>query len=183
MFETIFGAVWLIFTTICFFMFFSQTLSNSSAQFSFNYLVMLSPFAIIFYGIGIWMFTKGLKKIIRDTRTNKYGINTFGKVLHIKTTGNVANGVPEFAAEIATYIPEYNDFMVITESVGFGNMEYQPGTFVDLKFFNNDINVIKPMESVNISSVLRERINEQFPTEEDKPKEIYIDGVRYIRED
>ena len=185
MFELIFGIVWLSFCSIIFIpIFIMEFVSKSSQEILLIQLLIFLLVAALFYGIGIWSLIKGIKKAVKDSKTKKYGIETFGKILHIKSTGNYVNGIPELAAEIATYDSEINDFLIITESIGgYNNSQYQLGTYVELKYYEDDINIIRVIDSSNISSFLLKKLDEKYPINELNPKELIIDGVRYIRAD
>ena len=76
--DLIFGIVWTSITTLCFIPFFislfaSKSFSGPSALFVFLFFAL-------FYSIGIWMLTRGIKKIKKDKATEKNGIYTYGKV-------------------------------------------------------------------------------------------------------
>ena len=99
MFEFVFSIIWLIFTGI---FTFAGIMSSSS----------IDPMAIIvivlFWIIGIFLFIKGLRKVIKNHKTEKYGEECYGIVNNIYPTGTYINHQPEFKADFIVYIPSLN---------------------------------------------------------------------------
>lgn len=136
---------------------------------------------LLLMGIGIWLIIKGANQIITNRKTDVNGLDTYGCVLKTFTTGNSINDLPETKAQILTYLENEKTTKVFEEVVGFGSTEYNIGTFVRLKQFENDINVIEAVTRDLIPDYILEEldphINKLMPQTTD------IAGVKYIRAD
>ena len=100
-------------------------------------------FFLIFEAIGLIILISGIKQVIKDRKTNKFGDITYGQIISIYETGSVSNGKKELQAEILTYIYNQNIGRRINEIIGFQPLEYNVGDFVQLKYYEDDINIVK----------------------------------------
>ena len=71
MFELVFGIIWTVFTSIFAFVFISAGDDVPSLL-----VLMLIAFVVI----GVYLIFIGAKKVIKDSKTNKFGIECFGIV-------------------------------------------------------------------------------------------------------
>ena len=126
-------------------------------------LAIITPMTIIFYFVlsgaferVIWFLAFGLsetlalcvlisgvKKIMRDKKTELYGTETFGQIVRVSRTGSYDNGRPELKAEVVIYIPEDGKIAKFEEIIGFSPSKYRIGEFVLLKYLKGDINIIR----------------------------------------
>ena len=176
--DLIFGIVWTSITTLCFIPFFislfaSKSFSGPSALFVFLFFAL-------FYSIGIWMLTRGIKKIKKDKATEKNGIYTYGKVIRIGRTGTYVNGCPELKAKIATYIPQERRAIDFDEIIGFAPAKYNIGDYLILQYYDGDVNIIEKTMPNNLPIDQKEMIDSLYPTTNSED-EIIIDGVKYRR--
>ena len=173
MFNLIFGLVWTIFSTFCF-----GVMVMDAGTFE----PAIIPFVLIFEGIGIWLIISGAKEVIKNKKTDKHGIVTYGIVLRILRTGSRVNEVPELKAEVLTYLEYERTTKVFEEIIGLAPAKYNVGTYVMLKQYENDINIIEQVDRESVPNyILDELENEYVGT--NSPETIEIGGVRYIRAD
>lgn len=100
-------------------------------------------FLMIFEVIGLVFLFSGIKQVVIDKKTDKYGNMTYGQIIHIYGTGSEYNGKEELQAEILVYLPTENKTKKINEIIGFPPLEYNVGDFVQLKIYENDVNVVR----------------------------------------
>lgn len=188
MFELIFGIFWTALTAILTFGFYgtgSEVTVNGVLVSHEEFSAMLAPklFFLLFWAIGLTMLAIGLKKIIRNTATNINGEDCFGKVCNIYNSGTYVNGNPEFKADIVVYISSIQETKIISEVVGFNRNQYPIGSYVLLKYYNGDINVIGKADELIIPSYSKYELEKAQPTEMNIEDTIIVDGVEYVRKD
>ena len=146
MFEVLFGTVWTIFTAFMTFAWISSEgkflVSDSiGLRYKFTVLGGQMCFFGIFWLVGLTILCIGVKKLIRNANTNKFGEECFGVVCNIYNSGTYMNDAPELKSDVLVYIPSLNETKVISEVVGVGQSEYEVGSYVRLKYYNDDINL------------------------------------------
>ena len=136
---------------------------------------------VLFVAIGIGLIVKGAKQIIRDRKTDVNGIDTYGFILKTFTTGNSINNLPELKAEILTYLEDERTVKVFEEVVGYDSDKYNMGTYLRLKQFEDDINIVE----VVTRDLIPDYILDELDIHIDKllPKTTEIGGVKYVRAD
>ncbi len=139
------------------------------------------PFVLLFEVIGIKLIISGAKTIIKDKKTDKYGISTYGVIKDILETGSYVNGIPELKAEILVYLPYENTTKVFYEIIGLAPEKYNIGEFVLLSHYEDDVNIVETTEPKFIPSDILEKLN--IPLENDAPRIIEIGNYKYIRKD
>jgi hypothetical protein len=97
---------------------------------------------IVFVVAGLFVFIKGVKKKIKDNKTEKFGEECFGIVKETKNNGTEVNGVSYQDAYIYTFIPSLNTVKLMKENIGGKYQDYVPGKYVKLKYYEDDINII-----------------------------------------
>lgn len=184
MFYLWFGLLWLIICTPIFIIGFMVDQS---------FYILL--FAIPFETIGIVFLVKGLKEYIRNKKTDIKGVECYGIITSHISTNVFINGEEQLKANIKLYIDSSNSVVEVSEVMDKNVNEYQIGTGVKVKYYNNDINFIEtniPFESLpyNAQYYLKEYINTI-----DKPKAlneaiiyendniIEVNGVKYKKMD
>ena len=146
------------------------------------------PFILIsvFIIIGIVLIVKGLKKVIKNIKTNNYGEIVYGYIQNLYPDGNYVNGSTEYKADIYTYIPSTNSTETISEVIGFDSMKYPVNTYIKGKYYEGDINI---EERVNSYQELPINAQYCFQTIEDQKVDneniIIVNGMKYkkIEED
>ena len=189
MFEILFGLIWTSITAILTFVFYSGTSGEIYvndelvSQAEFNEMLWPKLFFGIFWAIGLFMIYWGLKRIIKDKKTNAFGEICYGKITDIFESGTYINEVPELKAQIVLYIPSINDIKIVSEVIGlYGSVyNYEIGKCVEVKYYNGDINFEKVLDIQDLPYEAQEILNE-FKTEMPKEKVMY-NGVEYIRKD
>ena len=145
MFEVLFGSAWTLFTAFMTFAWIGSEgkfLASDALGFRYKLMAIGGPMFIlgIFWIIGLIILCIGLKKIIRNANTNKYGEECFGLVCDIYNSGAYINDVPELKSDVLVYIPSLNETKVMSEIIGIGQPQYVVGSYVRLKYYNDDIN-------------------------------------------
>ena len=95
--------------------------------------------------IGIIMMFIGLKEIIRNIKTNVYGIKCFGKVLDIYSTGVKINGRTVYKASVLIYLENEGITKIINEKIDYKN-RFLKDCYVTVKYYNGDINFVDFLE-------------------------------------
>lgn len=136
---------------------------------------------LLLFGMSVFLIVKGIKQIIKDRKTDINGIDTYGCILKTFSTGNSINDLPEMKAEILTYLENERTIKKFEEVVGFDSSKYSIGTFLRLKQFEDDINIVEVVTRDLIPSYILEELDVHI----DKlmPKTTEIGGVKYIRAD
>lgn len=172
MVEFVFSIIWLAFTGI--FTFAGTT--NSSSLDPVSIIVI-----IIFWIIGITLFSKGLRKIIKNYKTEKYGEECYGIVNNIYPTGTYINHQPEFKADFIVYIPSQNKTEIVSEVIGLNYGKYPIQSFVKCKYYENDVNIKGIIDYNSIPLNIRPNLDSYLPQTNTQTAEdiITINGVRY----
>ena len=134
MFNFLFGLLWTAIVTPIFITY----LVNSGEQ-SRDLFVL--AFLVVFEVIGLFLTIIGLRKIIKDSKTKKYGIKCYGVVKGIKITGSYVNENPEYKAILDFVNPETNQLETIEEIIGFDCDKYPIDSCVLCKYYQGDINI------------------------------------------
>jgi len=137
MFELIFGLIWTLFSSIFVVVMF---LAEDVPPF---FILIIALFIII----GVFLFIKGLLKVIKNIKTNKYGEVCYGYINNIYPDGSYVNGSPEYKADIYTYIPSTNTTENISEIIGFDSLKYPVESYIVGKYYEGDINIEKRLDS------------------------------------
>ena len=87
------------------------------------------------------MIISGLKKIIGDKKTKKYGLQCYGIVIAIQESGTYVNGNPEYKAILDFLNPETHQVQTLEEIVGFNYNKYPINSYVSCKYYQWDINL------------------------------------------
>ena len=187
MFQVIFGLFWLLFTA--FFTFISYaggtTISVNGqivSQEEFNAMLFPKIFLGIFWAIGIIMIIWGLKKIIRNYKTDTYGEVCYGKIINIFNSGTYVNNIPELKARVSVYIESLGTLEEIEEVIGLATKKkYNIGDYIEGKYYNGDINIESYIPETMIPSHLRHTFDNVLVSTSENT--IIVDGVEYIRKD
>lgn len=155
MFELIFGSIWTAFVTPIFlFCLFVPGEQRGGADMN----LPLFAIFVLFEYVGIYVLTRGLKTVIKDIKTKKYGIECYGIVSNIKPTGARANNNPEFKAIIDFINPETNEVDTLEEIIGFNYNKYPVYTYVLCKYYQGDINIEHSIPEDEVPSDIKKYI-------------------------
>ena len=188
MFNFLFGLFWTVFVSsmLIIFMIFPDGQGN---------ILIYDPIVIIvfiiFEAIGIFLFIRGLKTIIKNKKTSKYGKECYGIINNLLPTGSYVNNRPEYKAIVQIVNPETSQVETLEEIIGFDANKFPIHSYVLCKFFEGDINIERTITAsevpYNISSYLipspqqskPEYMNLEFSSDREY---VTIDGVRYKRD-
>ena len=186
MFEIFFGLIWTMITAFVTFGFYAGTAATIRvngelvSQAEFNGMLFPKIFLGIFWVIGITMIVIGIKKIIKNSNTEKFGEVCYGRIISISKTGAYVNGVPQLKALITVYIESNGEVTEVEEVIGLAtNRKYNVGDYVEGKYYNGDINISSYVPETMIPSYIQSRFKDLVKTEDT----ITIDGVEYVRKD
>ena len=177
----LFGLLWLIITTLF-------TIPILISQNNLDIFLIL--FILLFWAIGIFFVTKGIKKIITNRKTEKYGEDCFGRVKNIYTNGTMINHRPMYNIDVDVYIPSKQTMITITEEIGMDIGKYPLKSIVKIKYYNNDINIKEVVDYNSIPLNIRDYIekyesstNAQTTNVNTSTEVADINGVQYKRMD
>lgn len=193
MFELFFGLFWEAITT-----FISVTFLATGGITQEGSLFLIIFFTV-FHAIGIFMLVKGIRKIIRDNKTNKLGEECYGCVIDLHPNGNYVNGSPQLNAKVLIYVKSEAQTKEIEEYAGTGISKYNVGEYIKVKYYNNDINFIGKVTENEIPLDVKNYIYREtppiVPPQAQTPQQqgpivyyesqdiVQVDGVRYKRID
>ncbi len=160
MFKLKFGLLWTAFTTFVFAIcVIVPAEERNGAEMSVGLFLFFSLFEII----GIWVIISGIRQIRIDHKTKKFGETAYGRIISISETGASSNGNNEYQAEVLTYLPSENATKYFKEIVGFDPIQYDDGDLVELKYYNNDINILQVVTEDQIPSHILPLIMSNIP--------------------
>ena len=175
MFKVKLGVVWTLFVTPIFLMcLFVPGEQRGGADMTPG----LFMFFLVFEAIGVGLLYSGLKQIKKDRRTNKMGIITYGQIISISGTGSSVNGVEELQAVILTYLPNEHCVKQFSEIIGFPPIKYNVGNFVQLKYYDGDVNIVQAVSENSISYA----ILDLFKEETQQKDTIIVNGEVYVKQ-
>lgn len=196
MFEMFFGMIWttfMVFFTIIFYGSNNGVITVNGQQVSqeeFSNMIWPKIFIGIFWLIGLFMLFQGLRKIIRNYLTNVNGEICYGKICNIYNSGAYINGMPEMKADVFVYIPSTQETKIISEVIGFNNIKYLTGDYLELKYYNGDINFERIIDSSDIplaaqNELMKVETNDNIDDNRViiKADSIFVNGVEYVRKD
>lgn len=135
-------------------------------------------FFFIFLAIGIYFLISGIMQVIRDKKTGKIGILTYGHFFSIYKTGAIEDGEEELKAVFLSYLPDRNRVIRVEEIISFTPTDYKEGDFVQLKFYKGDVNILQVLpEGAIPKSILR-----LLKEEKSKDYTVIINGEVYTKE-
>ncbi|MBR3280349.1 MAG: hypothetical protein IKI57_00685 [Clostridia bacterium] len=150
-----FGIIWTVFITILFIIAFFNILPIPQVS------IRLALFFIVLEGIGVFCIANGYAAILKNKKTDKYGINTFGRILDIASTGNMIGGEPELKASVVVYMPKLNSIQVFEEVIGSAPAKYDVGMYVNVKQYSDDVNIVSTVNKEAIPPSVIEKINDK----------------------
>lgn len=114
----------------------------------------------VFIAIGVFLFILGLIKMIIDYITSKKGELCFACVNDIVSTGKVINDKEIFRAKFIVYIGSKHKVISISEEIGADLSNYPIGSFVKVKYHNNDVNIIDNVSESIVPKKIKAKIDE-----------------------
>lgn len=160
-FEFQFGTIWTAFMFI-----FTIIIIFSSIE-SFN--LMAIPFLGMFWYIGIYLLKSGLRKMKADAATEDFGEECFGRICELSSTGST-NGNTFYRATIIAYLPKEGIVKTFQEDIGYNYYEFPEGSYLRLKYFQDDVNI---KEIINENIIPEKVRNRLVMLEEQKVEKIY----------
>lgn len=148
MFELIFGIFWTAFSSV-----FVLAMNGEGAE---EVPFFAHAMIWLFVAIGVVLIVVGLRKILANIATSTKGEETYGIVVDVYPSGTRVNGRPVLNADVE--IVESNGMIGrYTESIGMSH-KYRVGDFVEVKYYNNDINILGRAADSEVPYDHRERL-------------------------
>ena len=167
MFELMFGIVFLLVSALIIVPIF---LSGEG-----TWIILLF---LIFPIVGVCMFVIGLRRVIRNARTAARGTVCYASIEDVFATDKSINDAPIMKAAFNVYLESEHRVVEVEEEIGLNPDKYPIGSYVKVKYYNNDINIIEPITENEVPSYALERIKVKDITTGDI---IVVDGVKYKR--
>lgn len=186
MFEIFFSTIWLLITGVITFGFYcsgSNITVNGQYVTQEEFNAMLGPklFLGIFWVVGITIFIIGIKRIIKNYKTNTYGELCYGRIINIFKSGVYINDEPQLKANIAVYIESIGIVEEIEEVIGVARrVKYREGDYIEGKYYNGDINITDYIPEGAIPIHIQDKLKNLYTPPSDT---IVIDGVEYVKKD
>lgn len=135
---------------------------------------------LIFPIVGLYFLISGLIKIIKNTMTAAKGVETFAAIQNVYPTSKSINDAPIYIAEFKVYDENTMEAKIIKEEVGIFPSKYPIGAYIKVKYYNNDVNLIKVVSEEEVPENIMRFIKTECAPLDDI---IEINGVKYKRID
>lgn len=166
-FEFTFGIIWTISFILIAIINLISSNGNSGAILMF----------MVFIGVGILFIHTGAKKIKADKNTETFGEECYGKVYELSKMGEV-NGNSLYDARIIVYIPSEDCVKILNEAIGYDNNKFPEDSYLELKYYENDINIKKVVNESYISKSVINKINEfKYNINEEEIEEYHYSNI------
>lgn len=185
MFELFFGILWLfiIGTVTLIFSFVGGSIFEITGEGGLFSSLTYILFFGMFWAIGIFMVAWGLRKIIRNSQTDKHGETCYGRIIDIKESGKYVNDMPELNAVVKVYVESTRTLEEIEEVIGLAtNQKYQIGDYIEGKYYNGDINIASYIPETAIPIYVQDMLKRLINKTEDE-NTILVDGIEYVKKD
>ncbi len=120
-------------------------------------------FAFIMGGLGLLFIISGIKKIKMNRSTKLNGERCFGKILNCDLVNPTDT---EYEVTVSIYVPSMRKRTICREEVGKNNFKYPINTYLEVLYYNNDINVVRNVRADEIPSNILEVLNDGAVQEE-----------------
>ena len=95
---------------------------------------------IVFIAVGIALMVAGIKKIIRDKKTDLYGEINYALITDVKYNGKSSNGARYYDAYAKVYIESEDRFVEASDDIGKDPNLYPVNSYVAVRYYEGDIN-------------------------------------------
>lgn len=163
-FELQFGAIWTGFMAV----FTLLAIWGGLGSQGFN--LMTISFLALFWYIGIYILKSGLKKKKADVATENFGEECFGRITELSSAGST-NGNTFYRATIIAYLPQEGIVKTFQEDIGYNYYEFPEGSYLRLKYFQDDVNIKEIINENKIPEKIRSIL--VMPEENQKFEKIY----------
>lgn len=192
-FYTSFGAMFIVIITfVTVFLYTLEEVEVNGVLTSHEeFAQMLLPKLVIafLYSIGIFFFGKGVIASDRDRKTEKKGIETYGKILEIIRVKKSINEYPVVKMRVLVYIPQVGVTSEYEEEMVFDGYRYPVGSLAKLKVLGEDMNLHEAVSPNMVPDYVKEALEynpltdttnsiKYDPHLEIMTDEITINGVR-----
>lgn len=159
-FEFQFGAIWTGFMAVF-------TILAIFGGAGVNLIAI--PILGLFWYIGIYVLKNGLKKMKADIATENFGEECFGRIYELSSAGST-NGNTFYRANIIAYLPNEGIVKTFQEDIGYNFYEFPEGSYVRLKYFQDDVNIIE----IANENIIPEKVKSKLVIPEKRNE---VDGV------
>jgi hypothetical protein len=163
------------------------------SQAEFNAMLWPKIFFGVFLLIGIAFLIVAIKKLIVNAKTSMNGDELYGYILDTRPNGTYVNGQPLFNAEIL-FRDTSGKFRILADGIGNKTVKYYPGSYVKIKHFNNDINIIDAADEYQVPLDVKNLMEAELSHPRysnyqsssihcESSDTVIIDGVEYVKKD
>ena len=136
MFNLVFGLFWTIVSAICL----ASSISVAVSDYNDKEIIWAILLSGGFVVIGVIFVFFGIKKIVRDKRTDKYGEICYARITDVKYNGNSTNGAKYYDAYARVYVESRDEFVEAHDDIGKDPMKYPVDSYVAVRFLDGDVN-------------------------------------------
>lgn len=183
MFKFIFGLAWTVFVTP---IFVACLFVPGEQRGGMDMNIFLFIFFIVFELIGLCLMISGLKKVIKDKKTKRFGLLCYGIIHDIQETGAYVNNNPEYKVIMNVVNPETRQLQILEEVIGFNYDKYPINSYILCKYWQGDINLEKIISEnevpgdIKINLVPTPQVPNYSNLEFSPDREyVTIDGIQY----
>ena len=156
MFKLKFGLIWTVIITIISVIYITNSGEHIIVQ-NMDFSVLI--FLILFELIGLYLIISGLIKIIKDTKTQKYGTQCYAIVANIQETGSYSNNKAEYKAILKFVNPLNLQVEIIEEIIGFNYNKYPIDSYILCKYYQGDINIENIISENEVPGDIKKQLN------------------------
>lgn len=183
MIELIIGIVWeSVVAFVTYLLYFTNTTVKVNGTYTSHdeFAKMLWPKILLgLVGIvGAFVLIKGIKKLIKNNKTEKIGEQCYGKICGIRPTGARFLNKPVYKVFVAVHIPSINKIDITETEIGTDNISYSIGSYVLMKYYKGNSKIEKIIENSNeIPKTICEQIEKCVEKYDQTHQTVNIKGV------
>lgn len=106
--------------------------------------------SIVFFAFGIYFLLRYIKSKKIDKEVDEKGEICYGFIKGIKNTGIYKNSAPELNAIVCVYVNSTKTVESSEDSIGFAPGLYPNYSYVKVKYYNGNINILEKVEFNNL---------------------------------
>lgn len=125
----------------------------------FDNFIILFIF-LVFFLLGIYLVFSALYDSYIKKKIDLEGIEVYGKIINISTTGVYINDIPQLKATVRTYLPKTGTVECFNAVIGLSPSQYRVGDYLKVKYYNGNINIIEIADEKYIPSVEYKQLND-----------------------
>ena len=182
MIELIIGIIWeTVVAIVTFLLWFTDTNVRVNGTYmnhnEFSSLLWPKILIGLFWIGGAIILIRGIRKILKNQKTEKNGEQCYGKICGIRPTGAKIMGKTVYKVLVATFIQSFNQTNILETEIGTDNIAYSVGTYVELKYYKGHTKIDKIIEMNQIPQEICGLINQNVEQYNKTHETVNINGV------